>query len=178
MTDTKCKRLMGYAIQITLVLLGCYFLLRGQLHAEYKVEGRPRPKEFVRIGTEVINQVFAKKVHHYTREEYEQKWRFHSIEANLHYEIAKNKCWYLPNIDDRDNARNCFVSFMATIPCPDYRSKAIVALITLLTSYGLYANDEWHTIEHELHLCEYHFEMAEFYRQRLDGPNCCGFDIL
>ena len=101
------------------------------------------------------------KYYKYEKADIEREHSFHQNEALLNYNLAKDKCWYLPEINDQAKARYCFNAFMAAVPCPTLNSKAILALITLLGNYGLDVIEEWNFIQHKLHLAEYHFEMPK-----------------
>lgn len=103
------------------------------------------------------------------RKYYEDKVRFHKSNAERTFRDAKNKCWYLPDIDDRDKAKYCFNTGMAAVFAGDPYSKAIAAVASLLLQYGLDCMDEWEYIQNKLHWSQYHYEMMEFYQDVLEN---------
>lgn len=97
------------------------------------------------------------------REFYQKKLNQHQYDAERTWNNAKNKCWYLPNISNRNSAKNAFAAVMASFGGSTPMSKLVCSLIGLLTSYGLDCIDEWYYIEEQLQWCQYHCEMVEFY---------------
>lgn len=96
---------------------------------------------------------------------YQQKFQFHKENAERCFEDAKKKCWWLPNIDDRDKARYCLTNIGVIISPGDPKSKLIIAVITTLVQYGLDCNDEWNYIQNKLKWAQYHYEMMEFFEE-------------
>lgn len=99
---------------------------------------------------------------------YKDKVSFHKKEGDRYYKEAKKMCWYLPDLEARERAKDCFTSVMAGLAAADLKSKAIVMLISMLTKYGLDCIDEWNVINTKLRWSEYHYEMQEFYKEVLD----------
>jgi hypothetical protein len=93
-----------------------------------------------------------------------QKVQFHKENGERCYEDAKERCWWLPYIPERDKARYCFTAFGAMAAPAEPRSKVIVTIITLLIQYGLDCTEEWHYINNKLYWSRYHFEMMEFHQ--------------
>jgi hypothetical protein len=98
---------------------------------------------------------------------YVSKINEHEHNAKAHYEIARNKCWWLPDLSDRNKAKYCFTSVMSTVGANSYMSKLICSLITMLTQYGLDCIDEWNTINTNLLWSQYNYKMKEFYENVL-----------
>lgn len=112
-------------------------------------------------------------LHHYenlTQEEREYYWnkiQFHEREAKRTYNDAKNRCWWLPDLNERDKAKYCFTTAMSTVPAGTPQSKIIMAIMTLLTQYGLDCMEEWSYIQNKLYWSQYHYEQKEFYEDVL-----------
>lgn len=92
---------------------------------------------------------------------------FHQNSAVQNYDAAKVKCWWLPNISDRDKAKYCYTTLLTTLPASTPMSKIVYSLISFLTQYGLNCIDEWNEINQLLLWSQYHYEMKEFYESVL-----------
>ena len=82
---------------------------------------------------------------------YRDKIKFHQANAERCYNDAKNKCYLLPDFDDRKNAEFCLVTAGTLLLANDPRSKIIAITIDLLIYYGLSVIDEWNYIQNKLH---------------------------
>jgi hypothetical protein len=104
---------------------------------------------------------------HQERKYYMDKIEFHDANGKRTYADAKNKCWFLPEVSDRDKARWCFSTFVAGIAAGTPMSKVVAMILNALANYGLNCIDEWEYIQNKLHWSEYHFEMKEWYENVL-----------
>ncbi len=93
-----------------------------------------------------------------------QKVKFHKENGDSCYNDAKEKCWWLPNVSDRDKARYCFTNIGVLCSPGKSKSKLIIALVTTLIQYGLDCSSEWHYINNKLYCSQYHYEMMEFHQ--------------
>lgn len=84
--------------------------------------------------------------------------------ANRTYNAAKDKCWWLPRMSDREKAKTAFLTALAKFGASTPSGQIVNMTVVLLTEYGLACMDEWHYIHNKLHWSEYHFDMAEFYK--------------
>ncbi len=91
------------------------------------------------------------------------KVQFHKENGHRCYDDAKERCWWLPYIEDRSKARYCFTSLGILASPGDPKSKIIITVISALIQYGIDANEEWSYIDNKLYWSQYHFEMMEFY---------------
>jgi hypothetical protein len=98
---------------------------------------------------------------------YRDKVKFHKENAERCYNDAKDRCFLIPDFDDRRNAEFCLVTAGTLLLANDPRSKIIAITIDLLIYYGLNMIDEWNYIQNKLHWAEYHMEMMEFYQSVL-----------
>lgn len=97
-----------------------------------------------------------------------QKVQFYKENGERCYADAKERCWWLPYIPERDKARYCFTTF-GVLACPgEPRSKIIIAVVTALIQYGLDCSDEWHYINNKLYWSQYHFELMEFHQNLIN----------
>lgn len=92
-----------------------------------------------------------------------QKYFFHKENAERCFNEAKERCWWLPNITDREKAKYCFLNIGIFGVPGDQKSKMIIALVSTLIQYGIDCSDEWHYINNKLYWSQYHYEMMEFY---------------
>lgn len=88
--------------------------------------------------------------------------------AKYHYELAKSKCWWLPDLTDREKARHCFTGGIASFAAGTPQSKIVAIIISLLTGYGLACLDEWNFINDNLMRSEVWWESYEFYKYALE----------
>ncbi|CDR34560.1 hypothetical protein [Criblamydia sequanensis] len=96
-----------------------------------------------------------------------RKIEFHDENAKRTFNDAKDRCWWLPQVDYRIKAQNCFAAIFVTIAPGTPQSKLISGLLTLLCSYGINCLDEWEYIENKLMWCEYHYAQKEYYESLL-----------
>ncbi|MGK5595676.1 MAG: hypothetical protein ACSNEK_10025 [Parachlamydiaceae bacterium] len=125
------------------------------------IDVRPNPQEEISILSKMLSKIECLTAQERTY--YEKKVAMHRSNAERTWNNAKNKCWYLPNIQKRKAAQNAFNAIMASFGGATPMSKLVLALLSLLTNYGLDCIEEWHYIEDQLNWCQYHCEMVEFY---------------
>ena len=116
---------------------------------------------------EYFQMIIPKNLSDKDKKFYKDKRDFHLENAERCYNDAKNKCWYLPNISNRDKGRYCFTTIIVLISPGNQPAKIILGLLNLLGSYGLDCIEEWNYIEEKLKWSSYHYEMYEFYRDLL-----------
>lgn len=173
-TDTK-KKFYTYVI-IFLLIAGIGFTFSKGFAAEVEFLEKVHfsSTNFVRnaqIEIEVLKESFASPnfaLDINQRLYYQQLIEHHRIEGDKAYIESKEKCWWLPNLTDREKARYCYTTALAGIATGTPGSKIVVMTITLLGQYGLDCIDEWHKIKTLLHSSQYHYEMMEFYQNVLN----------
>lgn len=101
------------------------------------------------------------------REDYLVKMKHHRQEGERCYQEAKDRCWYLPNIDTRKQAQHCIIQAGILAVPADPRSKIIAAIVNSLVQYGIECCEEWEYINNKFYWAQYHYEMAEFYEHIL-----------
>lgn len=88
--------------------------------------------------------------------------------AKYHYNLAKDKTWWLPNLSDREKGRYCYTTAIAGVfASPQYKVVAMVS--TLLTQYGLDCIDEWNFIDEHMQQSKAWWESYEFYKENLES---------
>ncbi|MDP1880807.1 MAG: hypothetical protein Q8K60_07695 [Parachlamydiaceae bacterium] len=103
---------------------------------------------------------------------YKEKYQFHKENAERCFNDAKNKCWWIPNIDDREKARYCLINIGALLTAGDLQSKVIATIVATLIQYGVDCCDEWNDIQTKLKWAKYHYEMMEFFDEVMkQNPN-------
>lgn len=102
---------------------------------------------------------------------YQDKCKFHKENGERTYADAKIKCWYLPDLTDRQNARYCFTAAIALLSSGSPMSKVVTSTLTVLTQYGIDCLEEWEYINNKLYWSKYHYEMSEFYQEVLKNDN-------
>ena len=165
-----------YFLFFFLMFLGTYFLFKsGNCHSneydsEYAYEYNiafSRIRKNVdysrRIYQTPMNRNQIQEVSKEKIAEWKREYDFHKKEGDRTYNDAKDRCWWLPNVNEREQARYCFVSAIGLLgngtPC----SKLVSCVTALLAQYGLDAISEYHYINNKLYWSEYHFSMAELY---------------
>lgn len=96
---------------------------------------------------------------------YLDKIDFHKKNGDRTYQEAKSKCWYLPDVDERERAKECFVVAASALLPSEPRSKLIGLVLSTMVTYGINCYDEWNFINTKLQWAKYHYEMMEFYQQ-------------
>lgn len=96
------------------------------------------------------------------------KVRFHKSNAIRTFNDAKDRCFLLPKISDRNKAIYCFTNLAAICANSTPQSKIIAVLVTTLLQYGIDCTDEWHYINNKLYWSQYHFEMMEFHQDLIN----------
>jgi hypothetical protein len=111
----------------------------------------------------VLTHINVKDLTAEQRRFYIEKMDFHEQNARRCFEDAKSRCWWLPEISDRDKARYCF-SAIGGLAVPGTPQAALIrSLVSLMLNYGLDCMDEWDYINNKLYWAEYHWDMYEFY---------------
>ena len=100
---------------------------------------------------------------------FSEKYQFHIVNAERTYNDAKDRSWWLPDIDDRQIARTCFNTIGALALPGTPQSRIVAGLISLMINYGLDCISEWEYINNKLYWSQYHYEMAEFYANAIKG---------
>lgn len=151
MTVELKNRMITYLFVFIILLVGGYFLIRGECFGRPPAFPQEKAKEAERLGA-------------LSMEECIDKIEFHREEASRIYEEVKDHVWYLPNLDDRQKAKRVF-SLMGPAVLVDggVKKKSAAMFIELALEYGLDCMDEWDWISNKWHWVEYHTEKAEFY---------------
>lgn len=150
-------RIFDY-VAVCLLLMGCLYFMQGKAEAAMFI---PNAEIEIRSMQHLLSP--EAKLTPAQKKYYSDKIKFHAENAVRCYEAAKAKCWYLPDINDREKAKYCFTTLITTFPAGTPQSKIIAAITSFLIQYGLDCIDEWHYIQNKLYWAEYHFEMYEFY---------------
>lgn len=83
-------------------------------------------------------------------------------------ESFKNKCWYLPDVEKRERAKEFLIAFFAALSPAESKYRVITALFTFAMQYSIDCLDEWIEMEQDLLRADYHYEMAAFYAQLIN----------
>lgn len=89
--------------------------------------------------------------------------------AKYHYNLAKDKTWWLPDLSDREKGRYCYTTAAAGIFPGTPQSKIITMISVFLTQYGLDCINEWHYINEHMQQSKAWWESYEFYRENLES---------
>jgi hypothetical protein len=152
----KTSEKISYVIAILFAVLGTFFLVRAKAHADIFF---PEDRHFFTLEAALTPR---------EKEYYQNKRDFHLENGLRTYNDAKEKCWYLPRMEERTKARTCYTTAVTVIGTPTVQAKLVVTVTQLLISYGLSAMDEWDYINDKLYWSKYHMELYEFYKDLLD----------
>lgn len=150
------KRIVD-GLTIGVFLLGVYFLCKS-LHAEIPMWEYEYYNSFMTAKVKNIPEL---------HEQWTQELKFHKANGIRCYEDAKSKCWWCPDISERDRARKCFTVTFASIGGSTPSARLVSMISAYLLQYGLDCMDEWEYIEDKLRWSEYHFDMCEHYENLL-----------
>lgn len=144
-------RLIGYLFVFIIILIGSYFLFRGECCARPPAFPREKANEAAQLGALTVEECI-------------EKIEFHRGEANRIYEEVKDRVWYMPNLDDREKAKRVFSMIgPAVLVEGGVKKKSAAMFIQLALEYGLDCMDEWDYISNKWHWVEYHTDQAEFF---------------
>lgn len=159
----KTYEYLNLALVIIFFILGMYYYGKAygaELFA-YDYEGKVYAFQHP-IAIQHMNRYFAALEYDDCRTNTQFR-QFHKENGERCYNDAKDRCWWLPYLSERDKARYC-ISNIGVLACPgEPKSKLIIALVNMLIQYGIDCSEEWHYINNKLYWSQYHFEMMEFY---------------
>jgi hypothetical protein len=89
--------------------------------------------------------------------------------AKYHYNLAKDKTWWLPDLSNREKGRYCYTSFVAGIFPSTPQSKIVAMISVALTQYGLDCISEWNYINEHMMQSQAWWESYEFYKENLES---------
>jgi len=105
------------------------------------------------------------------RREFLAKAKKHKKDGCDAYGCAKDKCWLLPNLDDRKKAEICFNTGVAMAQAGTPYSKIVAAVLSLLAQYGFSCLNEWQYIDSKMQEASYNFGQYEWYMEILTKDN-------
>lgn len=166
---SKQKKSFTYYLTIFFLVAGMGFLFASETENDFRNQQMEKliepPNAKKEIQSILIRMSLCRK-HSYTKKDkkyYQEKEKFHQKEGKKCFFNAKNKIWYLPDLDDREKARYCFTSAITSALPADPRAKVIGVILQLVLQYGLDCMDEYNYIQNQLQWSQYHFEMNDFY---------------
>lgn len=149
-----------YLISFILLWFGIWFFSSSKATACEEYSSRTQQQ----IALFWENYDFYKSVSPKTRLKYLANANWHSEKAYEEFNLAKEKCWLLPNFSNRERLKKAWAIFMLQVPAATPLYKALIVLLALLTEYGSACIDEWHDIKELLESSQENAEMAQFYR--------------
>jgi len=167
--DLKAKNLISRAVLVFIVtFIGCMFINLCFACETPKTCSLFLPpiceKEIDKV-LDSLGDIIA--LSNIERQEFIKKVEFHDKWGKYNLDMAQNKCWWLPDVSDREKAQWCWVTFMGSVAGTTPPSKVVCGLLSFLTQYGLNCIDEWDEIKTLLNWAEYHYNMKEFYENVL-----------
>ena len=152
----------------TLVIFGTFFLCSSCANASVPHDEEylyAMPLEMYSLRTQwgrPQDQITQKDTRD-QRKKWQEAHDFHVENGVRCYLDAKEKCWWLPEVGDREKARYCFMTAISAVgnATPHYKLVAMVTQLAL--QYGLDCMSEWEYIQTKLHWSIYHFEMCDHY---------------
>lgn len=167
-------------IPIFLFILGFFFLIRSFCHAEHFDMTIPQAEyelslfcdnrisvadEFFFSHREArwqgANDQRRKEQQKALREKWQQDYEFHQFHAIRTYNDAKDRAWWLPNIDARTQFRMCWTSAFSMVGHQNPTLALVVAISSYVMQYGLECYDEYNYINDKLYWSEFHFRECE-----------------
>ena len=165
--DLKAKNLISRAVLIFIVtFVGCMFInLCFACEMTSKHSLPPICEKEIDKVLDSLGDIIA--LTNIERQEFIKKVEFHDKWGKYNLDQAQSKCWWLPNVSDREKAIYCWVTFMGSVAQTTPQSKVVVGLLSFLTLYGIDCVNEWDEIKTLLNWAEYHYNMKEFYENVL-----------
>jgi len=145
----QVKRLYWYVIIFLWMLFG-QWVFASKAHANEMVyeqvilcEMTEEARKEIEFMTRVIKlQKKHKALTPSDYKYYQDKVKFHTKNVIKSFKEAKQRCWYLPDLTDRQNAKYCWTSAAALLAPGTPQFKAGAVILNLLLQYGLDCNDE------------------------------------
>ena len=156
----KVKHDPIYYIRIFTIMLGTYLFL-DSLHAdEYKFV----PSSKIEISMYKDSIALSPRHFNYMKEKIE----YHREEGRKCFNKAQEISLLIPNLSDRELAKQLFASaiFTSANGVKSF-SSIVLGLSILLIEYSFCVYDQWNEIQFNLKNSEYHYEMMEFYTKTL-----------
>ena len=137
------------------LLIGAYFFCKGKAQAEnYHIDNQRLIKR-LRDFRNVPDQV--------KKADWLMEYEMHKVNGLRTYLEARNKCWCIPNLDDREMAKYCFLTALGLIPGGKPCTRLVTSILALCSKYGVDAMDDWQYVQNKLNWSKYHYEMCDFY---------------
>lgn len=95
-----------------------------------------------------------------------ESMKLHAEKGEYHYMAAKEICWYLPKVKDRDVAKMAFTTTLALFPGPIHW-KLVVATGALLTEYGICCIDAFYDIDFNINMAIFHFRLQDAFHKHI-----------
>lgn len=102
-----------------------------------------------------------------TRAAYIANANYHTEKAYEEYNLAQEKCWFLPKLADRERVKTAFAAFLLVVTPSTPLYKAIGILVAVMYDYGCACIDDWYDIKELLESAQSNAEMAKFYQDLL-----------
>jgi len=84
----------------------------------------------------------------------------HREKGEEYFNAAKEICWYLPRVSDREKAKIAFISMMAVFPGP-IQLKLVLGVGALLTEYGICCIDAFYDVDFNMNMSTFHYRLAD-----------------
>ena len=131
-------------------------VVNGQIVFETKDNTKTDNTKIEKKTLKDINKQFMKDCR--------DKMDYHFEQGLQCFKDAEEACLWFPDVSEQEKAKDCFLTFIATMQAGDSRSKLLVGLITICGTYVTEVMTAWHRIDYKLREAKYHWEMEEHYR--------------
>lgn len=93
---------------------------------------------------------------------------YHEKRAKKFLKMADDICWWMPDLEAREQGQCAIRAIMASIGGTTVVSKMVLSLLSLFESYAEAALGDWCALQDNLMEANYHLEMLEFYKEVLE----------
>lgn len=159
----KWKYWWRYIIFIFGIVLGEWYFSSKANADEYL------PRTQIEIQQFWDNYYLYKSLKPKTRAAYIANANYHTEKAYEEYNLAQEKCWFLPKMEDRERTKTAFLAFLTIVTPATPLYKAIAILTVTMYDYGCACIDEWYDIKELLESAQHNAEMAKFYQDLLSN---------
>lgn len=167
------KKHIGTYLFWFLVILGSMYAAKGYCQ-DYVEINYTRACKFVPQGTPnnfinedgTLSEICLKKVRSTDKKSAHKSLTLHKEKGTEYFQTARDICWYLPKLSDREKAKMIFGTVMAALPGPP-QLKIVSATLAALGQYGICCIDEYYEIDYNMNMSRFHFMLVDAFYEHI-----------
>ncbi len=113
-----------------------------------------------------LSEKCLQKVKSTSREIAYDSLAMHKEKGEEYYNTAKEICWYLPNVSDREQAKIAFTAVVALFPGPIHY-RLVAATGAMLAQYGICCIDAFYDVDFNMNMSKFHFRLVNAFHDHI-----------